>query len=107
LEEFMFLFVDGTAVSALSLFAALVLGYYATAHEDWWIFRNEAAATTLAIVLSTSLVVGCITAWVACYEYGLPMLIWMAGYLAAIAVAVIVARFVAPLVRGVRNQPAT
>ena len=103
----MFLFVDGTIVSALSLFAALVLGYYATAHEDWWIFRSEAASTTMAIVLSTSLVVGCITAWVACYEYHLPMLTWMAGYLAAIAVAVIVARFMAPLIRGAHKQPVT
>lgn len=90
----MFVYLDGVIATALSLFVALLLGLYAQLHQDWWVFKNDAPAMTIAIVLTTGLVLGVITAGIACSEHGLPFLPYMALFAAFQAGTVLVYKVV-------------
>lgn len=96
----MFFFFDGATATALSLLVALILGTYAQTRPDWWILTNEAPATIIAVTLSTVFITGCITAWAACVEYGLPVLPWMTLYVAIQAVTVTVFTVARRLIAG-------
>jgi len=78
----MFVFFDGAAITALTLLTAMALGAYIDAHPNWGLARSETLSVSLIVTFTVLLTVGGVTAWVACAEYGLAVLPWMALYIA-------------------------
>lgn len=94
-------FIEATAVSAIALLIALVLGRLVHAHPRWWVYSSEWASTTLAVILTTAFATGFVGASVACVEQGLSSSVWMPVYvLVMVGVAVLVrAAFALPRFR--------